>query len=175
MPRKGNKRMGKYLRGTVDEVASLTTLGAETLVGNPFDSVVDSRTRVTSIVATYALADFTPTAGVGPIVVGIAHGDYSDAEIEAWIEQTGSWNESDLVSSKEVANRLIRMVGTFDRIGNAEDVAVLNDGKPIKTRLNWLLNEGATLKQWAYNSGTGAVATTVPQFRMNGHVNLFVQ
>ncbi len=163
--------MGRYLRGNVDEELALTTLAGKTLVGSPFDESVAERALLTSIVATYALDDFTLGTDIGPFVVGIAHGDYTDVEIEAFIENTGSWVEGDLVS-QEVAKRKIRIVGTFSQeITNATDV--LNDGKPIKTKLNWILNIGDTLRLWVYNFGSNAVATTVPNVHIHGHVNIF--
>ncbi len=164
--------MGKYIRGTIDEDLSGGTLAGKTVVGAGFDEAVEERTLISSIVATYTMADFTPTASVGPVLIGIAHGDYSDAEIEEWIESTGSWDEGDLVA-QEVGNRKIRRIGQFTEPATAAQGTVLNDGKPIKTKLNWILNQGITLKFWIYNTGTAAFVTTDPRFRMQGHANLW--
>ncbi len=174
MANKPKRRFRRYIRGAVDDKVALPTLGAGTLVGAALGSVVNERTLVSSIDATWALNEFTDATDVGPIVVGIAHGDYSDAEIEEWIESTGSWNEGDLVS-QEIGKRKIRQVGTFEQPASVTQGKVLNDGKPIKTKLNWILLQGVTLKMWAYNSGEGAVATTIPDVRIQGHVNLFPQ
>ncbi len=174
-PRRRRRRMGRYLRGNVDEELALTALAAKDVVGAVFDEVVNERTRVTSIEATWSLANFTPIANAGPVIVGVAHGDYTDAEIEEWIEQSGQWNEGNLVSSREVAKRLIRQIGAFETPDDAADISVLNDGKSIKTKLNWILLQGQTLRIWAFNSGSAAIATTVPQVGANGHVNLFPQ
>ncbi len=162
--------MGKYIRGGVNETLSLGTLAATTLVGVDFDEVVNGRTLVSSIVAAYSLADVVAAANRGPILVGIAHGDYTDAEIEEVIELTQSWNEGDKVA-QEVAKRLVRRIGVFSDTLEAEDTEVLNDGKPIKTKLNWILNDGETLRLWGYNTGTAALAAGA--IRMEGHVNLF--
>ncbi len=172
---RGRKRsMGRYLRGTINEGGALGTLGAKVAVGTVFDETVNERTRVTSIEAIYTLSNYTPIALAGPILIGIAHSDYSDAEIEEWIETTGSWNEGDLVQL-EVAGRKIRRIGVFDTPDAVTDSAVLNDGKPIKTKLNWILNQGQGLKQWAYNTGQVALATTDPIVSIDGHANLFPQ
>ncbi len=165
--------MGRYIRGQVDEEIALGTLASKTLVSQIFDETVNERTLVTSLIATHTMSSFTPADNIGPIMVGVAHSDYSDAEIEEFIENTGSWNEGDKVS-QEVGKRLIRQIGVFDSkaSGGTLDV-VLNDGKPIKTKLKWILLQGQSLRQWCYNLGGSPVATTVPDVHMQGHVNLF--
>ncbi len=159
--------MGRYLKGRVDEEVPLGALATKTAVVASFDEVVDSRTRLSSIVAKWALEGLT--AGEGPIEVGVAHGDYTLAEIEEYLENTGSWNESDLISSREIAKRLIRSVGI---LSHREDV--LNEGRVVKTKLNWLLNEGVTLDLWAYNISTG-ILTTGGVVHCVGHANLWPQ
>lgn len=165
--------MGRYLRGGVDENLSLGTLAAATLLSAIFDETVNERTYASSAVISWSLSNWTPAAGDGPIVVGLAHSDYSDAEIEEWIENAGSWNEGDMVLSREVGRRLIKSVGQFPIPADANVGTVLNDGKPIKTKLGWILLQNQTLKYWAYNQGTSALATTSPDIRIQGFVNLF--
>ncbi len=164
--------MGRYIRGGVDETLTLSTLAAKTAISDGFDEVVNERTLVSSLVATYALAAFTKSTGDGPILVGVAHGDYTTAEIEEFVEMTDSWDEGNLVE-QEIAKRKIRRIGIFDNPVDEAAVSVLNDGKPIKTKLNWILLQGQTLKVWAYNMGTSALATTSPLVLLEGHVNLF--
>ena len=163
--------MGKYIRGNVDEQISLGTLAATTAVSTGFDDVVNERTLVSSLVATYSLENMTYGAGIGPLLVGICHGDYNDTEIEEYIEATASWNEGDMIA-QEVAKRKIRRIGQFTVPANVGQVS-LQDGKPIKTKLNWILTQGQTLRLWVYNTGTNALATTVPVCRVQGHANLW--
>ncbi len=169
---KRRRRMGKYIRGTVDEATGLSTLAALTVAKQDFDETVNERTLISSIVATYSLSLFTKASGAGPIQVGIAHSDYSAAEIEAVLEATGSWDEGDLVQ-QELSKRKIRRIGIFDIPDDATEVSVLNDGKAIKSKLNWILNQGDTLSLWGYNLGASALATTVPVIQAVGHANLF--
>ncbi len=167
---------GRYLKGNVDEGLALGTLGSNVLVGVLFDDSVTERTRVSSVVATYSMSEFTQATGDGPIMVGLAHGDYTDAEVEEFIEQTGSWAEANLVG-REVANRKVRILGTFPSAagaGVASEAVALNEGRPIKTKLNWVLTTGQTLRLWAYNLGASALATTDPAVRAQGHANLWV-
>ncbi len=55
----------------------------------------------------------------------------------------------------------------------ANQQIVLNDGKPIKTKLNWILQEGQTLAFVGYNMGSVQVQTTTPDVRILGHANLW--
>ncbi len=162
--------MGRYIRGGVNETLSLGTLAATTLVGVDFDESVNERTLVSSLVATYALSDVVAAANRGPILVGVAHSDYTDAEIEEVMELSDSWDEGNK-TQQERAKRLVRKIGTFPDTLEAEDTHVLNDGEPIKTKLNWILNQGQTLRLWAYNTGTAALAAGA--VRLEGHANLF--
>jgi len=169
---RGKRRMGKYLRGAVDESLSMATLASKTLVLAIFDETVNERTLVSSLVANWSMRNFTPIASAGPVLVGVSHSDYSAAEIEAYIEATGSWNEGNM-TQQEIAKRKIRRIGVFDTPDAAEDSAVLNDGRPIKTKLNWILLQGQSLNQWSYNLGAAAFATTIPVVDVSGHVNLW--
>ncbi len=168
--------MGKYIRGNVDEEVVLSTLVARTLISEIFDETVNERTRVSSVEATYSLKDIVAAVDDGLITVGLAHSDYTDAEIEAVIENTGSWNEGDKVQ-QEVAKRLVRVVGTFPITQAATEgaqVYVLNDGKPIKTKLNWIMLQGQSLRLFAYNGGSSALTGSASVFSY-GHANLFPQ
>ncbi len=163
---------GKYIRGEVDETLTLSTLAGKTLISALFDEVTSEQMRISSLDAAYSLGTYTPVLNAGPIMVGIAHSDYTDPEIEAWIETTGSWDRGDKIA-QEIGRRLIRKIGVFEVPDNANDEVVLNDGKPIKTKLNWHLNTGKTLRLWSYNLGTAALSTTNPAVRAEGHANLW--
>jgi len=171
---KNPKRRGRrrYLRGSVDESIAFAVLAAKDVAVEPFDETVNERTLISSLVAAYSLSNFSVTSGVGPILVGVAHSDYASAEIEAYIESSGSWDEGDLVQ-QEIAKRRIRRIGIFDASDLATEDATLNDGKPIKTKLNWILNQGQGLQLWTYNLGTAAVVTTIPVVHAEGHANLW--
>ncbi len=169
-PRRRN--FAKYIRGEVDETLTLGTLGARVVISAAFDEVTTEQMRVSSVKNTYSMDTYTPVTNAGPILIGLAHSDYTDAEIEAWIETTGSWDRGDKVA-QEVGNRLIRKIGVFETPDDAQDSVTLNDGKPIKTKLNWHLNTGKTLRLWAYNLGTAALATTNPAIRAEGQANLW--
>ncbi len=160
---KSGRRRSKILKGNVDEAMALLTLANNSLVADAFDESVNERTFIISIDATYALRTLTP--GEGPIVFGVAHSDYTAAEIEEVIENAGSWNEGDLVS-QETARRKVRIIGQFEGQLANED---FNDGVKLKTTLKWILLQGQTIDLWAYNR-SGAALTTGAFLICSGHV-----
>ncbi len=170
---RGRRSMVGYLKGNVDEVLSLGTLASLTLVADTWDESPEEKTLISSIVCTWTLDQLTSPQG--PIIFGVAHSDYSDAEIEAVIENVASWDQGSKVE-QEIAKRLVRQIGVFvsdvGTTGPLTDV-VWNDGRPMKTKLNWRLNTGDTLKMWAYNTSGTALSTTVPSMRCHGHANLW--
>ncbi len=166
----GRRRSMKgYLKGNIDEELSLGTLASKTLISANFDESPEEQTLISSIVCTWTLDNLG--ADQGPIQVGVAHSDYSTAEIEAVLENLASWDRGSKVE-QEIAKRLVRQIGTFAQPGADGDLS-LNDGMPIKTKLNWVLNTGDTLKMWAYNLSGAALATFVPVVLCNGHANLW--
>ncbi len=168
---RGKRRsMQGYLKGNVEEQLSLGTLAAKTLVSDTWDESPEEKTLISSIVVTWSISGLT--AGQGPLQFGVAHGDYSDAEIEAVLENVASWDQGSKVE-QEVAKRLVRQIGQMVSAAGADQDVGFNDGKPLKTKLNWRLNSGDTLKMWVYNSSDGALSTTVPVLHCNGHANLW--
>lgn len=166
------RRFRRYLKGVIQNRFTLGTLAPLTLLGDDIADSVVERAWLSSVQCTWSMDEFTTGAGDGPILVGIAHSDYSDAEIEAWVEQTSSWEEADLVA-QEIAKRKIRRVGTFGSTGQALSGTVLNDGKPIRTKCGWMLATGQSIRIWAYNQGSSALATTSPAVVTSGHANLW--
>ncbi len=165
------KQMGRYIRGNVDLDMALGTLNPKTLTAQAVSQTVTERTFLSSVVLLWSLIGKTVADNQGPIMVGIAHSDYTAAEIEAWIENQASWAEADLIG-REINRRKIRRVGVFN-----EDVSlatqVLNQGQPQYTKCNWILNAGQTIDIWAYNNGSVALATTDPNVVVSGHANLW--
>ncbi len=166
------RKFRRYLRGAVDIKGSLTALATLDVVSFIQGDTLTEKAWLSSIVCSWSLDNLTPTGGVGPIVVGVAHSDYTDAEIEEWVENLGSWEEASMVQ-QEIGKRRIRQVGTFRMPSAATESAVLNDGRVFRTKCGWMLSTGMTLKVWAYNSGTATVDTTVPVLDVQGHANLW--
>ncbi len=147
------RRSSRLIKGNIDESLALGALANASLVSGIFGETVQNRTFAISMEAVWTLRD--TTALEGGVLVGVAHSNYTDAEIEEFIENTGSWDEGDL-SNQEIGKRKIRIVGSFPAV--TSDM-VLNDGKPIKTKLGFILNQGISLRLWGYNR-SGAALTT---------------
>ncbi len=169
MARRSN--MGSYVKGNIHEDKALGTLAASTLIGENFDEVVNEKMLISSIVASWSLDGMV--AGQGPIVFGVAHSDYTDPEIEQVIENAGSWDTGNKIS-QEQGKRLVRQIGEFvSEFDTGTDDIRFNNGKPVKTKLNWLLDTGDTLKMWAYNRSAAALTTADPVMTATGHANLW--
>ncbi len=144
---------------------ALGTLLASDLIGATMVLASDEEYRAISYNGTWTLSGHT--AGEGPLHVGVAHGDYSDTEIEEWFESQLAMTRNDMVT-REHADRRCRKVGTFSGLGATE---VLNDGKPIRTKLNWHITEGGIIRLWIYNQ-SGATLTTGALVQTDGDLFL---
>ncbi len=168
-----NRRIGRYIRGGIDQVLPLATLAPRTVLAVAPAGVVTERALVSSEVCSYTLSGWTPLLDAGPIVFGVAHSDYSAAEIEQWLEDAGTWTEGNKIA-REVGARFIRQIGVFRNPDTTDDSTRFNDGRMKKTKLNWLLSSGQTLTLWVYNSGSVAVsAATGAEVIRTGYANLF--
>ncbi len=76
----------RYLRGAILFELSLGTLAGDTLLSGAVPDSVTEKAWLSSVKCAWALRNYTVAAGDGPIHVGVAHNDYTDAEIEAWVE-----------------------------------------------------------------------------------------
>ncbi len=135
------------------ESLPVSNLLSSTAAKADFDSVVDDTTFLLSLEATWDIEG--RTAGEGPLVVGVAHSDYTAAEIEEWFQATGSWDRADKIA-QERQTRKIRQVGIFAGGGTLES---LNDGKPVKTTLKFNVEDGSTLAQWALSLDSSQLTT----------------
>ena len=131
------------LRGAVDSQLSVNNLAANSLT-TIAGTTAPQRTLVMSLDLAVRAANGVSTEGVR---VGVAHSDYSDAEIEEWIENAGGWDEGNLVS-QEIMKRKIRDLGSINNLSNGR----LHDGAVKRTKLNWVLTEGDALDYFAYNT-----------------------
>ncbi len=167
------RKYRRYLRGNIDLVFALLTLADNDVSIQANSESVTETTWLSSVKLIWAVRDFV--AGEGPVYVGIAHSDYSSAEIEEWLENTASWSQGDLVQ-QEVAKRKIKMVGVFDFkfISSTQGLQAekLNDGKPITTKCNWMLSTGQSIDLWAFNK-SGAALQTGAVISVEGHANLW--
>ncbi len=163
------RNMGRYIKGNVDDQMALSTLASGALITQVFDESVAEEAIMTSLVASWALDNIV--AGQGPLQFGVAHSDYTGPEILEVIANTGSWDLGNKVA-QEQAKRLVRTIGfmVIEEDTGTDDVR-FNDGKPVKTKLNWVLQTGDTIQMWVFNPA--ATLTGNPILRAAGHANIF--
>ena len=160
MARKGK---GRIIKGRFQTEVALGALADNAMVTVNPSETVDEKMFALSLEATWVLRDHV--AAESPITVGFAHSDYSAAEIEEYIENTGSWSQGDLVG-QEIGRRKIRVVGSFGGEGTESE---LNEGRPVKTPMKWVLTTGDTIECFAYNE-SGAQLTTGTVMVCQGHI-----
>lgn len=153
--RRGRRRWTADMQAVqLFQVLALSTLASSTMVGADMVTSGNNEYRWLSLKGYWSLRNHT--SGEGPITFGIAHSDYSDTEIEQFLENENMLNRGDLVSTREIGRRLVRRLGQFSGVSTDE---VVNDGKPLHTRVNWAMAEGSVPRMWAYNF-SGATLTT---------------
>ncbi len=167
------RKYRRYLRGQInEEIVCANLVGRDAKAQTVADTVIDT-TWCSSVRLLVSISDGIPVEGSGPIVFGVAHSDYTAAEIEEYIENIESWNIGDL-RSQEQAKRKIRRMGVIEMPPSIPETIVSNDGRPYTQKCNWMLNPGQTLKVWAYNDGLVDIGGTGEYLlKFDGHANLW--
>lgn len=168
------RRFRRYIPGSIDHKVNVGVLASKTVLKTDIASTVIDSTWCSSIRATWSVNGITKFADRGPLLVGICHSDYTSTEVEEWLESLVNWDQGNKVA-QERARRMCRIVGVFEDPVSAATAAVLNDGKPITTKVGWLLAPGQTLGIWVYNQGSVAYASTDPDMQVVGKANLWPQ
>ncbi len=141
----------------INAAVAIGALAALDVVSGAVTAASTSTYRLISVHAAYSIVDAGAGADDGQ-TFGLAHGDYSAAEIEECLEATTAIDAGDKIAN-ERANRLVRVLGTFAGTALAGGGVQFNDSQPVKVRLNWLMTIGDTLTLWVRNA-SGAVYTT---------------
>ncbi len=128
---------------------ALTTLA---LVSNPVVSSSENSYRAMSLDCSFGNEGFT--AGEGPVTFGIAHSDYTAAEVEECIEATGAIDVGNKVA-QEQANRLVRQIGVMQ----TQDAESFQNGRKIKIKLNWHIGIGKQINLWIKNKDANTLTT----------------
>ena len=169
---KGGKRKFNLRRVRISSTSAAGALAAADVVSNAVTDTVKDPMRFISVKAAYSWTDIGAIIDDG-CTFGLAHSDYTAAEVEEAIEAGGSMDLGDKLA-QEKANRLVRTIGTISQAGAlaAAAGAQFNDGRVNTTRLNWLMSTGDTLNLWVRNS-SGVVWTTGSGVTIEG--NLWVK
>ncbi len=162
MAKKVRKRSGRFAAIPVSGALTLATLADATVLSNSLIASLAENFFALSVDLMWVIRGVT--AGEGPIQVGVSHGDYSDAEIAENLNSNLA-DPGDKVE-QEQQRRLIRKSGMFPILSGNEALA---DGRAIRTRMKFLINEGKNLDIWAINR-SGSALTTGAQIRADGVV-----
>ena len=135
---------------------------ANTSVGAAIDAAVVVGSTLAASDRSYRILSFRTnwgwrgaTPGEGPVFVGYAHADYSVTEVKEALEAEAAMVTNNKVANEQAA-RLVRLVGSMDF---ASEDGVLNDGRPITTKLNWAIPLGGNVNTFAYNRSGGTLTT----------------
>ncbi len=152
-PKRRSRRFNLRRVRTQQQIV-LSTLAAKDLIASALIPASTDTYRLVSLKGVWTIQGLT--AGEGPILVGVARGGYSDAEVEEAIEASNI--DRGTLAKQEQANRFVREIGVLIATG-AGTQGSLNDGKAVSTKLNWLIPIGETFSMWAYNVSAGALQT----------------
>ncbi len=133
---------------------ALGTLGAGIAVTASMTGAANTPYRCKSVTASWVITG--STAAEGPVTVGYAHSDYTQTEIKECLEAFASVDQGDKIA-RERTSRLVRIVGTISLGSGANR---LNNGMPVKTKLNWLINIGDSVNIFSFNENTSTALTT---------------
>ncbi len=147
---KHQKTRSRLFVPRIKESLAAGALAASDAISTAFTATVDRPYWLASIDTMVGAQGFA--GGDGPVIVGIAHSDYSAAEIEEWIEATASWSSIDKVE-QEQARRKCRIIGQVNDPASQQ----FNDGKITRTKCGWILEAGSTLSLFIYNDGVAVL------------------
>lgn len=147
----------------VNFTLALSTLVDNIVISNPLLPAFTRRFRVISTKLNVTMIGTTLTEG--PISVGFAHSDYSNAEI-------AESNDIALLSTsskieQERSRRLVRKIGQFAGNEVNQELRGNRGGEFIRTRLNWAIEEDFALSMWAQNK-SGATLTSGQSLEIDG-------
>ncbi len=156
--RRSRKRAFHLRKVKIASEFAIGALAALDVITGAMTNVVADKLRLISVNLSYGISNHAAVIDDG-YTFGLAHSDYSAAEIEECLESGASIDLGNKVS-QEQANRLVREIGQINGAGVVVSEGIpFNDGMPVRTKLNWLLSEGDSLNVWVRNA-SGAIYTS---------------
>ncbi len=165
--RRRSRRSFNLRRVRVASGVAIGALAALDVTNGPITSAGTDPYRIISVDLSYNIVDLGNQIDDGQ-EFGLAHSDYTAAEIEECLESAGSIDLGNKVA-QEQANRLVRIVGMMPGLGATAGGLTFNEGRPQKTKLNWKMSTGDTLNIWIRN-GSGVVWTTGAAIVVQGNM-----
>ncbi len=162
--RKRARRSFNLRRVRVAGGAAAGALAALDVTASAITASATDPYRLVTVDLTYQVIDLGAATDDG-YEFGLAHSDYSATEIEECLEALSSIDLGNKVVQEQV-NRLVRTIGVIAPKGIVGGGGIFNDGKPVKTKLNWRMSSGDILNLWVRNASqvvwtTGSVVTVL--------------
>lgn len=156
--KRGARRHQQNIRRVlIQTVAPLLTLGSKVALVAPLFAASDSEYLLMNMNITWSWTAIT--AQNGPISCGVAADGYTAAQVEECLEAITNISLGNKIA-QEQANRIVRQVGTLSPdVVTTGTKAVLNDGKPVYTKLNWKVPIGDVPQVYVYNQASVALDT----------------
>ncbi len=151
----------------VAETIGITALAAGDVITGFLTNAGTDPFRIMSVDCSYSVVNLGDQIDDGQ-EFGVAHSDYTAAEVEECLEAQAAIDLGDKVA-QEQSNRLVRSIGRMSGLGATGGGRVFADGRPVKTKLNWYMATGDQLNAWVRN-GSGIVYTTGAALSAQGHV-----
>lgn len=159
--RRSYPKRGAYAlrRVRIQSGFSYGALAAADVATGPLTVAGTGTYRCISIDLNWSLTNLAAGVDADGVEFGVAHSDYSAAEVEECLESFASIDVGDKIAAEQ-SGRLVRQIGVISAGGATTAHGIQwNDGRSVKTRLNWLMSIGDFLNVWVRN-GSGAVYTT---------------
>lgn len=153
--RKGRQRRSKGYRRNFVAIPFFVDLALGTLVDNIVvkTPVLTFGEDLFAISYDVVCAIQGQTAGQGPLIVGMAHGDLSTTEIAEAID--AEVTDPDDIIAKERARRPVRRLGVFPGLSSEEALA---QGQIQRRSLRMSIGDGHSFDVWAVNRSGGNLA-----------------
>ncbi len=156
MPTKSRKRNNKnFVAIPFETVLTLGTL-AENLVLSTDLLATSFDDDIYMISVDIAAQLIAQSAGEGPVHVGLAHSDYSDAEILEHLDVDPTERHDKIAQEQVRRGREIRKIGQFSIGTDGNAHLNLGGGTMIRKKLGFSINEGKSISVYAVNRGAGA-------------------
>lgn len=147
------KRDPNFAGLPVEADLGLATLAADTVQISTLCEALSEDFHAISMDSVWSMRGHT--AGEGPIAVGVAHGDFTAAEVEEYLELNYQDPHNKIDAERATRGRWIRTIAIFDGVASDEKV---NNGVNIRTKLNFLIeDEGFNI--WAWNKDSSSLTT----------------
>ncbi len=164
-PRRKGRRKFNLRRVRIAAAVTVGALDTLDVTSSTIHPTPVNPLRVVSAKLAYSWADIGAAIDDG-FEFGLAHSDYSAAEIEECIEASAAIDQGDKIA-QERANRLVRSIGIMPASGVTASGRVFNDGRIVHTKLNWLIGIGDSVVAWIRN-GSGVIYTTGSSLLVQG-------